>query len=424
MSVHESYTATNPFGFDDDCAKFTIDDTTVPFMLCAIMSVDQTYTFSMWLKSDDVGQMTVAGQVFPSTTEWVRHSVTFKADVTDLELHFDTEGTYYIFHPQLEIGNMVTDWTPAPEDTDQDIDDSADGLRQEINSTNERVTLAEAALQILENCISTLVRDKDGQSMMTQTSSGWMYSMGDTQTKLSELSASLSELQEVTGSTKATIEALENAVQNHTDKLEYVNISDYHTVILEPQSLSFTGTESYWSCEASPDHPLIIDEVYTVIWGDMEYSLTAKEYAGERQTLVYVGNLTIPQLGADTGESFFIGYDESTSMLYIYASTEELGTDTSITATKTICVYQDEPCIELGESDSDFKLLITNTRIMFMNGENELTYINTNGLVTKSIEVENEIKMDTPKDATVKGQWVWKVRANGNLGLMWKEVSS
>lgn len=76
-----------------------------------------------------------------------------------------------------------------------------------------------------------------------------------------------------------------------------------------------------------------------------------------------------------------------------------------------IGTYEGEPCIELGESDSDFKLIITNTRIMFMEGSSIPAYINNQSLhITKAV-IEEEIQ---------QGQFVWKVRQNGNLGLMWK----
>ena len=74
----------------------------------------------------------------------------------------------------------------------------------------------------------------------------------------------------------------------------------------------------------------------------------------------------------------------------------------------------DKPCIELGESDSDFKVQITNKEIMFMDGKDVPTYINTTGLVTENITVDNELR---------HGEWVWKRRDNGNLGLTWKEVT-
>lgn len=76
-----------------------------------------------------------------------------------------------------------------------------------------------------------------------------------------------------------------------------------------------------------------------------------------------------------------------------------------------IGTYEDEPCIELGESDSDFKLIITNTRILFMEGTSVPAYINNQSLhITKAV-IEEEIQ---------QGEFVWKVRANGNMGLMWK----
>lgn len=89
-----------------------------------------------------------------------------------------------------------------------------------------------------------------------------------------------------------------------------------------------------------------------------------------------------------------------------------------------IQVYEDEPCIELGESDSDFKLLITNTRIMFMEGSSIPTYIDTDGVNTENITVNKELRQTYTEDATVKGHYVWVVRQNGNYGLQWKGVTS
>ena len=80
-----------------------------------------------------------------------------------------------------------------------------------------------------------------------------------------------------------------------------------------------------------------------------------------------------------------------------------------------ITTYEDEPCIELGETDSDFKLLITNTRIMFMEGTGVPAYINNQSLYIKKAVVEEELQ---------QGEFVWQIRSNGNLGLIWKGVTS
>lgn len=76
-----------------------------------------------------------------------------------------------------------------------------------------------------------------------------------------------------------------------------------------------------------------------------------------------------------------------------------------------IGTYESEPCIELGESDSDFKLLITNTRIMFREGASIPAYINNRSLYIEKAIIKDELH---------QGGFVWKVRSNGNLGLMWK----
>ena len=77
-----------------------------------------------------------------------------------------------------------------------------------------------------------------------------------------------------------------------------------------------------------------------------------------------------------------------------------------------------EPCIELGESDSEFKLLITNTQILFKEGGNLPTRINTDGLITENITIEHELRQTHEE---VSGHWHWAVRKNGNYGLQWKE---
>lgn len=80
-----------------------------------------------------------------------------------------------------------------------------------------------------------------------------------------------------------------------------------------------------------------------------------------------------------------------------------------------IGTYEDEPCIELGESDSEFKLRITNTRIMFMEGSGIPAYFTNQSMHIKKAVIEEELQ---------QGGFVWKVRSNGNMGLVWKGVSN
>lgn len=101
-------------------------------------------------------------------------------------------------------------------------------------------------------------------------------------------------------------------------------------------------------------------------------------------------------------------------------SQTQLGNDVNYLMGKTeyIAVGTDEndkPYIELGEGDSDFKVKITNDQIQFKDGQSTPAYITNQKLMIDNAEVKNELQF---------GNFVWKKRTNGNMGLIWEEVSS
>lgn len=70
-----------------------------------------------------------------------------------------------------------------------------------------------------------------------------------------------------------------------------------------------------------------------------------------------------------------------------------------------------EPVIELGKSDSDFKIQISNTKISFVNGNYEPCYIDNNIFYGENVTVKNQLKIGE------KPGFYWQRRQNGNLGL-------
>lgn len=78
-----------------------------------------------------------------------------------------------------------------------------------------------------------------------------------------------------------------------------------------------------------------------------------------------------------------------------------------------VTTYNGQPCIELGESDSAFKLRITNTEIQFVEGATLPAYISNKMLHISKARVDDELQF---------GGFAWKARANGNMGLIWKGV--
>lgn len=212
----------------------------------------------------------------------------------------------YVCGAKFEIGNKPTDWIPAPEDVESDIDDAqstADQAQSDATDAHTRISEAESVIQQLKDCIAMLVVDENGASLMTQTEDGWVFSMAETAQAMSDLANALDDLEEASSDTKSAVDTLTSAVNDLGELGSYVRIT----------------------------------------------------------------------------------------------------TDNS------------KPCIELGTGNSDFKLLITNTDIRFMEGSSVPAYINNQSLYIRKAVINEELQ---------QGNWVWKVRSNGNLGLVWKGSGS
>lgn len=73
-----------------------------------------------------------------------------------------------------------------------------------------------------------------------------------------------------------------------------------------------------------------------------------------------------------------------------------------------------DPCIELGKSDNEFKVRITNTAIDFLEGSTKIAYANNNTFYSTKIIVKELQIGEGPG-------FVWKTRENGNCGLTYIE---
>ena len=79
------------------------------------------------------------------------------------------------------------------------------------------------------------------------------------------------------------------------------------------------------------------------------------------------------------------------------------------------------PCILLGDTASPFKLRITNTSIDFMEGSDKIAYVTNRQLYIQSSVVTDEMRVGSLDQNTGKFEgFVWKKRANGNMGLRWE----
>ena len=171
-----------------------------------------------------------------------------------------------------------------------------------VDSNTDRIVISETAYRQLVDSIAMIVTDKNGNSMMTQTSDGWTFNMSSIEDTLSQATNSINNISgEVDG------------VSDMISKLE---------------------------------------------------SLTS---------------------------------DIAQKTAYITMTTDESGS----------------PCIELGKSDSDFKVRITNTSVDFMDGSTKIAYVSNQSLYIERTIIKEELQIGEG------GGVAWKKRSNGHVGLRW-----
>lgn len=112
-----------------------------------------------------------------------------------------------------------------------------------------------------------------------------------------------------------------------------------------------------------------------------------------------ISDITDLQSASNNTNSMLETLNQSVTDLGEYTEYIKFGTDNG------------KPCIILGETDSEFKVLITNTDIRFMEGTSIPASISNQSLNIEKAVVKEELR---------QGNFVWMARKNGNYGLLWK----
>lgn len=146
---------------------------------------DSFYTLSAWVKgdgkstihhfaSDDfklISQSFVPGKIAP--TEWTRISVTYKAlKNTTNKIRFENSidgATLRLYALKLEEGNKATDWTPAPEDTNQLIVDNIKVVNTKISDVSSTVTQLKNSVTTEINSINSKTTTLNGKIVNAET---------------------------------------------------------------------------------------------------------------------------------------------------------------------------------------------------------------------------------------------------------------
>lgn len=225
MSVLSSQEIISPANKSEECPVFVIEDAREAFTFANVTSVGEEYTISFWVKSDAAGSIIIHDSTVDTDDAWLRQVITYTANSSDLIFDFEAAGTYYIYHLQLELGNTATDWTPAPEDTDDKIADT----EKAVDETNNRVSTVETSLQLLADAVITRVTDEEGNtSTLEQKGTGWTFSLSDLEGTVSDALDALATLSEEQASVLQSVDALKTTVAEHSVLTDYVVIGEHN----------------------------------------------------------------------------------------------------------------------------------------------------------------------------------------------------
>lgn len=125
MNKLETEVVQTPIRKQEECAKFIIEDTYIPFVFNDVFEeIGISHVFSFWAKSEHNGLISVSGQKYQTTQTWKKYVIIINPYDENLRLFFDEPGIYYMYNSQLEKGDYATDYRPAVEDVKKDVLDA------------------------------------------------------------------------------------------------------------------------------------------------------------------------------------------------------------------------------------------------------------------------------------------------------------
>lgn len=203
------------------------------------------------------------------------------------------------------------------------------------------------------------------------------------------------------------------AVQKSTVEIEQTDYNSINGSIITAKSITATqiSVDDLVAFDATIGGFTITDDsIYSNV-KDSEGNTTRGTYIGADGEVNFGDGKRFIKYYLDTDGTWKLAISADTILYDVNGSPHSLADLGAIGEYVSIGTYEGEPCIELGETDSDFKLLITNTRMLFMEGTEIVAHVSNQSLHIKKAVIEEELQ---------QGNFVWKVRANGNIGLMWK----
>ena len=207
-----------------------IDDLETPFTFRKLMTTGEVYTFSCWAKASVSANIKIAGSTIALGTSWSKIELTFTAADKNLEFIFLKAGTYFFYHSQLEFGNVATDWSPSPDDVRDEMQEEVDKVQSELDETKTAVNSAMLDIDSLKGAISALVAGENGETLLTQTDNGWVFSMAGILNNIDGVNQEVDALKEDLTSNRDLLAGLNSNVEKYDTYIRFIT-KDGHPAI-------------------------------------------------------------------------------------------------------------------------------------------------------------------------------------------------
>lgn len=292
--------------------------------------------------------------------------------------------TIKITKPKIELGNKETDWTPAPEDIQSELNTSISNLNTNINS---RIDDTEGMITDLSGIVDTKIDAATANTIAQNKvnsflkSSAWL-----------DISGLGGAIRALTNSDDGTYQILEQKDGEWTFQLGklFTDVKSAVDDITKAKNQLNGSTESTLSKR--------IDQLDN----DTKY---IRMTTFEGQPAIILGmqnNFILLENQPDDWNSNYKEYYILDGNNYVHVTGD------------TAPTWQPNTYYQL--SKSKFEVRITNTSMDFLEDGNRVAYVNNNAFYNTVGVVREEIKIVNNNQG-----FSWKTRSNGNLGLQWVE---
>ena len=105
------------------------------------------------------------------------------------------------------------------------ISSTVSSVQDQTSNNEQRIISSESTIEQLSDSISNLVTDADGQSLMTQTSTGWTFNISSVQDQIDKATSNISDLQINLGQTSDILDQTNSLLNDVTQKTAYINMA-------------------------------------------------------------------------------------------------------------------------------------------------------------------------------------------------------